>query len=304
MADDKFDEQFAEAFSDDAPVVEEPKQQPTEEPKQDEPKDDPKTDPKTDDTPTEEAPKSEEEAPKPPETPAEETPTEAPKPLTVEDVRSVISELRNEERSSGKELETTTQEVIEAYYPEGLSNVLVDEKSGKELRTPQDVIDASGGAMSMDEASQWLMNEQFKLNQQVDEIKNSAKQIAEQTLKFKQDGEIVIERYTPLFKAYPQIQEKVWNQYIKLVQADKEKGVILSAPDMQEFYDTMLEPYVMAYEHAKQQSATQPTQAPTPEPPKPTADDRLDESGDASGGDIDDPNDFAQQVAKELKTGV
>jgi len=63
---------------------------------------------------------------------------------------------------------------------------------------------------------------------------------------------------------------------------------------MLEFYDTMLEPYRMAYEHSQKQSATAPTSPQTP-PAQPGADDRLDEGGDGGISPVDDPNDFAQQ---------
>jgi outer membrane biosynthesis protein TonB len=115
-----------------APPVDPPKAdpKPAEEPKEDEkPAETPeKTPPATADD------KKEEDAPKPPETPETPAAPETPQPLTKDDVKSVVSDLLNNERSSGKELETATKDVMDAYYPQGLSNVLVDEKSGKELR--------------------------------------------------------------------------------------------------------------------------------------------------------------------------
>ena len=226
---------------------------------------------------------------------------EAPQPLTKDDVQEVVSNLLNTERSSSKELENTTQEVLDAFYPEGLSDVLVDEKSGKELRTPADVVEASNGSMTTEEAAQWLLNEQFVLNKQLDKIRNDAKNIAETTVKFKRDSVAVIAKYEPLFKAYPHIQGKVYEKLMKQVKVDKEKGIILSAPDVMEHYDDYLEPYQQAYELGTNKAATNPVVEDKPEPPKPTAEDRMDEGGDAtSGGDIDDPNDFAQQVRKEL----
>lgn len=252
------------------------------------------------------------ENPKAPGTP-EQPP--APQPLTRDDVTEIIQNIRNDERVSSTELSTATQEVLDAYYPEGLSNVLVDQGTGKELRTPQDVIDASGGNMSMEEATQWLMNEQFKLDKNIEKIKDDAKAVAETTVKFKRDSVAVLQRYEPLFKAYPQIQQKVWDQYKKLIRADEKAGVILSAPDMQEFYDTVLEPYRMAYEYAQKNPATNPTppQTPapgtpgapaTPPPAQPGAADRMDEGGDGGTSPVDDPNDFAQQVNKELAKGL
>lgn len=309
--DDGFDKAF-EGFGEDEQPTTPPATPPVDPPKDDPaavevPKtpEDPNNEPKAPEgeevtSPPADAKKEEEGAqpPKAPETP----PAEEVKPLTRDDLREIINDVRTEERVSGKELETTTNEILEAYYPDGLSNTLVDQNTGKELRTPQDVVDASGGQMSTEEAAQWLLNEQYKLDQDVAKIKNDAQKIAETTVKFKQDGVAVLQRYEPLFKAYPQLQGKVWDQFKKLVKADEAKGVILSAPDMQEFYDTVLEPYQMAYEYGKGQPATNPpAQAP---PATPSADDRLDEGGDGGASPVDDPNDFAQQVKKELAKGI
>lgn len=312
--------QFANAFSEE-PVDEVPVEQPAEEPKE------PETPPKKEEEPEvsiekeeetpaeepkeeekkEEEPPAKEEEPKEPETPAEEEPVEEAKPLTKDDVTSIIKDLRNEERVSTQDLETATNDIIEAFYPNGLTNTLVDDKSGKELKTPQDVVDASGGEMSIEQATQWLMNEQYKLDKQVEEIKHSAKDLAELNVSFRQGGKKVLEKYQPLFKAYPQVQNKVWDLYKEMVKEDKERGIVLSAPDIEKFYDNFLDPYRMAFEHGQKQAATAPPpkEPEAPEPPKPSAKDRLDESGDGGGTDgIDDPNDFAQQVAKELKQGV
>lgn len=276
---------------------------PAEEPKKDEEPATPPVKPKKPEegTPPADPAKKPEEGAKPPETPeTPPAPPEEPKPLTKDDVTSIIRDIKTEERTSGQALEETTKDVLSAYYPDGLSNVLVDEKSGKELRTPQDVVDATGGQMPMEEAAQWLMNEQYKLDQDVNKIRSDAKAIAETTLKFKQDGVDVLTRYEPIFKAYPQLQEKIWKQYNKMVKADVDKGVVLSAPDMREFYDTVLEPYRLAFEYQSGQPGTAPTAPATPPPAAPGADDRLDEGGDGGTTVPDDPNDFAQQVSKEL----
>lgn len=308
------EDDFAKAFDgfgeDDEPTTP-PVTPPVEPPKEDpKPTEEPKKNEEPAKTPEETSPasaddKKPEDPAKPPETPeTPPAPVEAPQPLTKDDVKSVVSDLLNTERSSTKELDITTQEVLEAYYPEGLSNTLVDEKSGKELRTPADVVEASGGQMSTEEAAQWLMNEQYKLDTQVSKIKNDAKQIATTTLNFKRDAIGAVQKYEPLFKAYPQLQQKVYDKLMKQVKVDKERGVILSAPDVIEHYDDYLEPYQQAFEFATKQSATNPTPAPGGEPPKPTAEDRMDISGDGGQAPVDDPNDFAQQVSKELAKGI
>lgn len=322
MTDVDHDAEFDEAFKgfgddpkpvtsaaddkkDDEPVTP-PK--PAEEPKKD---DTPPADPskKDDDEPAPPAddkkPDEGEQPPKPPETPPEEV-----KPLTKDDVASIIQDIQASERTSSKELQTTTQEVLEAYYPDGLSNVLIDQTTGKELKTPQDVVDVTNGEMTLEQAAQWLMNEQYKLDQEVASIKKDAEKVAETTINFKNDGVAVLQKYQPLFEGlkekYPNLQDKVFKTLMKQVKVDKEKGVILASPDVVEFYDDYLEPYKQAFEASTNQSATNPT-TPAPEapaPPTPGADDRLDEGGDGGATPPDDPNDFAQQVGKELAKGI
>lgn len=299
---DNLDEEFEKAFQEEVVIEQKPQEVEV-----------PKEEPKVEEKPVEEVepkeePKEEEkevegvEKPEPKEEPEAE---KTPELLTKDDIKSAITDVLQTERTSGQALESMTKEVIDVYYPKGLSNVLVDESTGKELRSPQDVVDASGDSMSIEEAAKWLMNEQYKLDRQVDSLKQEAKAIAETTLKFRQDGEVVLQKYDPIFKAYPHIQEKVWTSYSKLVKQDKDKGVILSAPDMQEYYDLVLEPYKMAIELGQQTPATNPVQEPAkPEPPKPSAEDRMDISGDGGTTAPDDPNDFAQQVKKELNRGL
>lgn len=323
MSDIDHDAEFDKAFEGfgDAPA---PATPPAEPPKQDDQPappavEPPKEDPKKDDQPKPEEPKKEDEAappagdapkkeeePKP--APAPETPPapEAPKPLTEDSVRSIIQNIQTQERASVKELETTTNDVLEAYYPDGLSNVLTTE-DGRPLRTPQDVINAAaaqGAEMSMEEATQWLMNEQYKLDTEVRGIQENARKIAETTINFKRDSISALQKYEPLFKWQPSLQQKVWDILKAQVKADVQKGVILSAPDVMSFYDTYLEPYQKAYEFSLGQPATNPN-PPAPEPPKPGAEDRLDENGDGGGGgEPDDPNNFAQQTVKELAKGM
>lgn len=311
IEDDGFNEDVFKGLEEaPAPAEKEDEKPPVEPPKED-PKpneEPPKEDSEGEKPPVEEPPKEGEEGEKPPETPPVEPPKEpetpeAPQPLTKDDVTAIISNLRNEERNSGKEVEEATQDVLDAYYPDGLSNTLVDEQSGKELRTPQDVVDASGGEMTIEQGAQWLLNEQYKLDNSVAKIKEDARNIAETTVKFKRDATTVLDKYAPLFKEYPHLQDKVYQKLMKQVKVDKERNVILSAPDVIEHYDDYLEPYQMAFEQATNKPATNPTPPVVPDPPQPTAEDRMDESGDGGQSPVDDPNDFAQQVSKELAKG-
>lgn len=249
------------------------------------------------DKPADPAAKPDEGKPAEPATPAPETP---PQPLTKDDVQSVVKDLLTSERMSSKELDTAAKEVLDAYYPDGLSNQLIDEKTGKVLKTPQDVVEAAGGNMTVEEAAQWLLNEQYRVDNDVATIKNQAKEIAETTVNFKRDSLAVLQKYEPLFKQYPHLQKKSFDLMMKQVKVDEKRGVILSAPDVMDLYDTYLEPYQQAYEFSTKQSATNPVAPTTPEPPKPSAEDRMDEGGDGGQSPVNDPHDFAQQVTKEL----
>lgn len=235
-----------------------------------------------------------------------ETP-EAPQPLTKEDVLAAINDARTEERNATKEIDELTDNVLKQYYPEGLSNVLVDEKSGKELRSPQDVVDASGGDMSIEEATKWLMNEQYKLDQNLARIKDDARNLAETNSNFRTGVDRVLTKYKDVFEKFPKQQEKIYKAYMKQVKLDSEKDLVLSAPDVDEFYDLFMEPYVLAYGNMQAQQPPAPTSAPQGEPDKPqipdakpSVEDRLDESGDVgSGGRETDPNN-ADESLKEL----
>lgn len=313
--DDGLDKAFEGFGEDSTPPPEPPKKDgeatppvtadPKEEPKKDDST--PPADPKKEDevTPPADPEKKPEDPATPPKAPEAPPALEEPKPLTKDDVTSIIRSIQTEERSSGRAVETTTQEVMDAYYPQGLSNILVDQTSGKELRTPADVVAASNDQMSTEEAAQWLMNEQYKLDTEISKIKNDAGKIAETTINFKTDSMAALQKYEPLFKWQPSLQKKVFDKLMQQVKADTEKGVILSAPDVLDHYDFYLEPYQKAFEFANGQSATNPPPAnPEPPPAKPGAGDRLDENGDGGGSPVDDPNDFAQQVSKELAKGI
>lgn len=234
----------------------------------------------------------------------EDTPKEEPKPLTEEGVLRLMNQAREEERNSTKEVEAAIDEVIEEYHPDGLSNVLVDERTGKELKTPQDVVEASDGEMSTEEAANWLLNKQHELNSKVNAIREEAKVLAENTLTFKRDMDTVLQKYEPLFKKYPHLQKETFDMYFENVQTTKDGKYIAKLPDMIKFYDFTLNPYRMAMELGTQQPATAATESPKEEKPaEPTAEDRMDITGDGGDSPVDDPNDFGQQVKKELAKG-
>lgn len=315
MSDIDHDEEFEKAFEgfgEDKPV-DQPKDDPiqedggkddtepkeskkNEQPAQQQPQEDPANPGQDPAKPAEEGA----QPPTPPTTPPVDEAPEAPQPLSEDSIRRLLNEVRTEERMAGKELDLTTQEVLEAYYPTGLSNVLVDQSSGKELRTPQDVVDASNGTMSMEQATQWLMNEQYKLDQDIAKIKDDAKNLAELNVTFKSDAVAALQKYEPLFTAYPHLQKKVYDKLMKQVEIDSQKGIILKAPDVMEFYDDQLEYPMMAFEQSQGKPATSPVTPVQAPPAQPGMDDRLDEGGDGGVSPVDDPNDFAQQVNKAL----
>lgn len=240
---------------------------------------------------------------------------ETPKPLTSADIRTVMTEMQNEQRDRDTSIQTMEQDIISAYYPQGISNVLVDENTGKELRTPQDVVDASGGEMTHEEAAQWLMHKQVEVDKQVEDVKRSAQELAEVNYNFKDGAVRVIKTYQPIFSRYPGLQQRVYNNYMKTVKMEQKNvdgrplDFVLSAPDIEDYYRDFMEPYVMAFAASQKEA---PPSVPQPSVPdgsaKPTIPesrqtpaDRMDVSGDAgggAGGDEADPNDPESSLSK------
>lgn len=232
-----------------------------------------------------------------------EQPTEAAKPLTADEVRTILADIDTQKRDNDKALADAEQDVIKAYYPDGLPTVLIDEGTGKELRSAQDVVDAAaaqGNEMTIDQAAQWLMKEQATFDKNMADIKQSAKDLAETNYNFKQGIIKVTTDYKDIFEKYPALQAKVYNNYMKAVKIDEKKDLVLTAPDIEDYYRDFMEPYVMAFGY---QPKAAPTAAPapvaTPAAPaipesKQTAADRMDIGGDAGtgGGDVEvDKND-------------
>lgn len=243
----------------------------------------------------EKQPPVEEEAPAP--APALATPT----PITEDSLRSILSDLREEEYRYSKEVEDVYRDIQSRYYPNGISRVLTDSKTGLEIRTAQDVIDLSENPdLTIEEAERWRLVKQAELDAQVQEIERTTRQIAEQSVALKRGAERVQQKYADLFKAHPALERKVTAMYMQTVNIDKETNTILSAPiDIEEFYSNYLEPYQTAF------SASNTPAAPTPKPaPTPSKDDRLDEHGDGGlgDGDDDDPDDFEAQLKKEFRS--
>ena len=276
----------------------------------------------------EETPNGTEQEPTPPATPAtpptppvepdaddkieepETTPPEpvTPTPLTEDNLRSIISDLRREEYQESSRLNEVMKDVQRRYYPDGISRILTDKATGRELRTAQDILELSNNPeLTIEEAERWRLVEQAKLDAQIAEIESSTRNIAEQTIALDRGAKRVQEKYAELFKAYPDLERKVTQQYLKTVNIDQNTKAVLSAPlDIVEYYDTVLEPYRMAFETsqaaAQAPAAPQATPPPATAPPKPNKDDRLDEHGDGgiSTDDTDDPNDFEAQLKKEF----
>lgn len=264
--------------------------------------------------PTPPAPEVQPQKPETPGAPSEPRQEEAApaKPLTAEDVSRLLSEERAREHDEAKSLDQMEKDVLAAYYPQGLSNVLLDEKSGREIRTPQDVVELSNGTMSTEEAAQWLMNEQYKLDAKIAEIKGSARELAEVNNNFRSGATRVLDQYKPIFDKYPALQQKVYSNYMKQVKVDDKKDLVLSAPDIEDYYRDFMEPYVMAFGFSQQQVAAAapapPAGAPAapaapgapaiPDAPRQTAADRMDVSGDGGVSDEADPSDPNDSLSK------
>lgn len=211
---------------------------------------------------------------------------EEPKGITLDDIKTVINEVRDTERDSFKSVQSLKEEILSVYLPDGMPKVVTDE-DGNEFHTPQDVIkwaEKQGEEVSYEQAHQWLMNEEYKLQKKAREWEDNAQQLAEVNANFRNGGVRVLEQYGNLFDKKPGLQQKVYKNYMKAVKWDEEKGIILSAPDIEEYYADYLEPYLAVHSEELSQ-APAVTPPPVEEPKGPTIEDRMDEDGDGGGPD-------------------
>ena len=271
MNDEQTVDEWADSFevgSDDAPETpetpeveeapEEPEATPEPEAEEEAPEETPEETP-------EEAPEAEEEVKEEPEAP--EVPEEKPS-LSSEDIKKALREVEAEKASYTDEVKSTTKEVLESFYPEGIDRQLRD-KDGDPIKSIEDVMERidprTGENFTEERAASWLLEEQQKLNKQVEELEASAERVAEVNINLKKDAERVVEKYADVLKNNPKVAEKARALYENTLRKDPKTGITLEAPlDLIEFYDTFLEPYILAAENT-------PAPEPVVEPEKPKA---------------------------------
>ena len=141
----------------------------------------------------------------------------------------------------------TIQEVREHLYPDLPTRL--EDADGDPIETIEDVQRLinpnTGKQFTTEEAAAWLLAAQQNLNKQIKEADQKVEQIAEVHLSLKDQAARIKQKWGELLKANPNgIREKAYASYQKTLKLDEKSKIIIDAPvNMEEYYDTLLEPY-------------------------------------------------------------
>lgn len=237
-----------------------------------------------------------------PEKPAEDTPIEEKPALNRDDIKAALKEVEQEKTSYADEIQTTTKDVLDTFYPQGIDRQLRD-KDGDPIKSIEDVMDRvnprTGENFTEEEAGRWLLQEQQALNKQIEELETSAQRVAEVNVNLKNDANRVVDKYGDILTKYPSLADKAKALYERTLRRDAKTGVTLEAPiDLLDFYDTFLEPYVTGVVQSP------PPPPPAEEPPKPPKDpnDRADLPTTNGNDNLSKEDREWAEIAKEYHT--
>jgi hypothetical protein len=230
---------------------------------------------------------------------AKDTPVEEPK-LTREDIKAALQEVEQEKTSYVDDIKQTSKDVLDSFYPQGIDRQLRD-KDGDPIKSIEDVMERvdprTGENFTEEAAGRWLLSEQQKLNQQIQELEASAERVAEVNVNLKRDAHRVVEKYSDILAAKPELATKIKALYEQSLRKDAKTGITLEAPiPLLEFYDTYLEPYVTG-------AVQQPTPPPVePEKPKANPADRADLPTTNGSDNLSKEDREWAEIAKEYHT--
>jgi hypothetical protein len=105
----------------------------------------------------------------------------------------------------------------------------------------------TGDNFTEEQAGSWLLAEQQKLNQQIEQLETSAQRVAEVNLGLKADAQRVVDKHGELLGRNPELAKKAQEFYEKTLVKDPKTGITMEAPmDLIGFYDVFLDPYIQA----------------------------------------------------------
>lgn len=228
------------------------------------------------------------------ETPEENTPPE--EDPTKKAVKEALQEIETDRSSRMAEIDSIKQAAMEKLYPNGIDRQLRD-SDGDPITGIDDltklVNPATNDYFTEEEAGRWLLENQQRLNKEVEQAERYVEQVAEVNQNLNEGARRVHDKY-PEQMADEKIRTRLLDAYNKTLVKDPETGVIVKTPiDIEEFFDIALENRAVA---------------PPPEPapkPKPAPTERGDFKPKGNPDNDIDPDDKEWAMAyKEYEEGV
>ena len=179
------------------------------------------------------------------EAPADDEPEE--KPATREEIKAALRELDQEKQTASDTRSQLKNEVLETLYPEGIDRQLRD-ADGDPITGIEDLTKLinpkTNDYFTDEEAAQWLLGAQQKLNQDIEQMENYAYEVADTNLTLKEGTDYIQEKMGDVLAAFPEVADQLLEAYTATLVKDPKTGVIIKAPvDVVKFYSVALKPY-------------------------------------------------------------
>lgn len=225
----------------------------------------------------------------------------APTNISVDDFKKVLDERDAQVAFDKKRYQEINTEVTSDLYPNGFDTTLKDEK-GNVILTAEDYKTYIDPNATIEDAQRIIMNEQSRLNKEVQQAKDFVAEKAELKNTMENEAVIVFKKYKDYFLKNPDMQVKIANSYRKTLKLLN--NTIIEAPlGLEEFYDFAMQPYIDNLQKTTTTTTVAPVETP-PEPKEKISDERLDLVGtptDDNGLVVDGKPNWKKIVSDKLK---
>ncbi|HWT40067.1 MAG TPA: hypothetical protein VN081_02245 [Dongiaceae bacterium] len=207
-----------------------------------------------------------------------------PKPLTADDLNKALDARDQQVKFDAERYKTIESEVAKDLYPNGFDTTLKDE-AGHVIANAADYKQYIDPNATTEEAERVIMNEQARLNGEIQQAKNFIAEKAELKHSMENDAVRVFNKYKDFFLKYPDVQPKIAASYYKTLKI--QGTTIMDAPQsLEDFYDFAMEPYLKNLPQTAPAAPATPAPATPPAAPKSKVNDEsLDLMGAPSGQD-------------------
>lgn len=192
---------------------------------------------------------------------------EAPKYLTKDDVVEAMREYEQQTQGRVDQVHEARQQIIDTLHPEGIDTNIYD-TNGNVVKTAQDIVDRglinerTGEPFTYEEAASFMLQAQQQMAKNVEELNNWAEDIAEKNISLIESNKRVMEQYSDLLQAMPNVAKQLADTYIKTHLEFDKTGNYITKMTMspEDFYALTLAPYRQLGEALAQKAALESSQ--------------------------------------------